>query len=52
MLAKARTKVLDILADHHPRGIAEATEAKLLDLIDRYAVELGISGYERPPLPR
>jgi len=52
ILETAREKVLDILAGYHPRGIRAETEAALLGLIDGAADTLGISDYERPPLPQ
>jgi len=51
ILEKARQKVLDILETHHPRGMKEKTEQKLLTLIDRFAADLGINDYTRPELP-
>ena len=50
ILDKARKKVLDILDSYHPRGMNEETEEKLLDLIDRFAEDLGIADYQRPTL--
>ena len=51
ILDKARQKVLDILESHHPRGMKEETEDRLLSLIDRFAKDLGIDDYKRPELP-
>jgi trimethylamine--corrinoid protein Co-methyltransferase len=51
ILEKARGKVLDILAAHHPRNIRPETEKALLDLIDKFAAKLGISEYKRVTLP-
>ncbi|HUW56429.1 MAG TPA: trimethylamine methyltransferase family protein [Planctomycetota bacterium] len=48
ILEKARKKVLDILERHHPRGMTDQTEEKLLALIDRFAKDLGITDYKRP----
>ena len=50
ILDKARTKVLDILKSHHPRGMTDQTEEKLLALIDRFAKDLGIDDYRRPEI--
>ena len=51
ILDKARKKVLEILESYHPRAMKEETEEKLLDLIDRFAKDLGVTDYKRPELP-
>jgi trimethylamine--corrinoid protein Co-methyltransferase len=51
ILDAARKKVLEILADYHPRGIKQETEERLLALIDGYAGKLGVRGYKKPALP-
>ncbi len=48
ILERARDKVLDILASHHPRGIKPETEEALLSLMDKYAAELNLTDYVRP----
>lgn len=50
ILARARDKVLAILASHHPRGISEKTEAALLSLLQKYAKELKLPAAQ-PDLP-
>ncbi len=51
ILEKARRRAVEIIDTHRPRGIRPETENALLDLIDRFARELGVTEYKRPDLP-
>ena len=51
ILNRAAEKVKDILDSHHPRGVYEATEEKLVAIVNSAAPAVGLPDYRIPALP-